>query len=150
VTIDGTPKVGRVSGQVLRQHRSNHGGITVQVTNGTTTLTSTTDAFGNFSILAPLGTVSVSANLSGYLGIRRVGVSVSSGATATLPPRTLLVGEVTGDTCIDKADMTAILNAIGTSASPSDPRDVDGNRQIWYDDLGLASFKGGTCGPIGW
>jgi hypothetical protein len=150
VHIDATPKVGRVVGQLLRQHRSNHGGVAVSVLSGSNTFSTVTDTAGRFSLLVPTGTASASASRLGYLSIRRNSLTVAPGASTTMPTVSLLAGEVTGDSCINQPDMSSILNAIGSSANANDPRDINGNLNIGYDDLNLASANGGLCGPMGW
>lgn len=150
LTLNGAPTVGKVVGQVRRQHRSLHGGVAVQVTLGSSTFSATTDNNGNFSVVVPAGSGSARASLLGYLSAQRGSVSVSAGATATLPLVTLLAGDVDGNNCVNTADTGAINNAVGTAASANDPRNVNGDTWIYYDDLGLASFNGGLCGPMGW
>ena len=148
-----TPKVARVSGTITRQHRSNHAGVLVTLMSGTLKLSTTTDAAGNFSLLAPSspGTVSVTASRGGYLSASRAGVAVSAGAAVTLPSVALLAGDVSGDNCVDwPNDSMVIGNAIGTTVSSDDRRDVNGDFQINFSDLSLAAANGGLCGPRPW
>jgi hypothetical protein len=148
-----TPKVATVTGQVTRQHRSNHAGILVTLTSGTLNLSTTTDAAGNFSIMAPTNpnTVSVTASRAGYLSARRASATVTAGGTVTLPAIALLAGDVSGDNCVDwVSDIQAIGNALGTAANSNDRRDVNGNLQIDFDDLSRAAANGGLCGPSLW
>jgi hypothetical protein len=150
VTLNGVPTAGKLTGQVRRQHRSLHGGVSVQVSIAGSTFTTTTDNNGNFSVLVPAGTGSARASLLGYLPAQRASVSATGGATVSLPQVTLLAGDVDGNLCVNTADTGAINSAVGTSASANDPRNINGDTWIYYDDLGLASFNGGLCGPMGW
>jgi hypothetical protein len=148
-----TPKVATVRGTVTRQHRSNHAGILVTLMSGTLKLSATTDATGNFSLLTPSSpsTVSVTASRGGYLSARRTTVAVSAGATVILPSVALLAGDVSGDNCVDWSnDVQVIGNAMGTTVSSDDRRDVNGNFQIDFSDVNLASANGGLCGPRPW
>ena len=150
VTLNGVPTVGKLTGQVRRQHRSLHGGVQVQVNVSNVNYTTTTDNTGTFSVLVPVGTGSARASLMGYLSAQRAGVSVTGGATVTLPPVMLMAGDVDGNQCINTADTGAINSAVGNAATPNDPRNINGDTWIYYDDLGLAAFNGGLCGPMGW
>ncbi len=149
-TLNGVPSVGKLTGQVRRQHRSSHGGVSVQVSMAGSTFSTTTDNDGNFSVLVPAGTGTAKASLLGYLPAQRGSVSVTRGATVSLPSVTLLAGDVDENLCINTADTNAINNAIDTAASANDPRNINGDTRIYYDDLGLAAFNGGLCGPMGW
>lgn len=154
VYIDNrTPKVATITGTVTRQHRSNHAGVLVTLMSGTLKLSATTDAAGNFSIMAPTSpnTVSVTASRAGYLSARRASATVTAGGTVTLPPVALRAGDVSGDNCVDwQNDLQAIGNATGTAANGDDRRDVNGNLQIDFDDLSRAAANGGQCGPSTW
>jgi hypothetical protein len=150
VTLNGVPTAGKLTGQVRRQHRSAHGGITVAVNVGGSTFSTTTDSSGNFSVLVPTGSGSARASLTGYLPAQRSSVSATAGATVTLPTVTLLAGDVDNNLCINTSDTSAINSAIGSAASANDPRNINGDSWIYYDDLGLAAFNGGICGPMGW
>jgi hypothetical protein len=148
-----TPVDGLLQGQVLRQHRTQHGGVSIQVDVGGSLLTTTTDAAGNFSLQVPARVVSVRASMPGYLPAQRASVSVTAGATVPLPAVTLLAGEVDGDAsaCITPADTGLIISGLdSTATSPDDPRDIDGDGKIDYPDLVLAATNGDVCGPLTW
>ncbi|HYO67538.1 MAG TPA: carboxypeptidase regulatory-like domain-containing protein [Archangium sp.] len=139
VTLNGVPTAGKLTGQVRRQHRSLHGGATVAVSVGGSTFSTTTDSSGNFSVLVPTGSGSAKASLTGYLPAQRSSVSATAGATVTLPTVTLLAGDVDNNLCINASDTGAINSAIGSAASTNDPRNINGDTWIYYDDLGLAA-----------
>ncbi|MCP3166407.1 hypothetical protein [Myxococcus qinghaiensis] len=155
LNIAGGPRTGLVQGKVLRQHRGNHGGVTVVVSNGGTQLgTAVTDAAGNFSLQVPAGSVSgVTASRAGYLAVQHTSFSLAAGATVDLPIVTLFAGNTDGDNDIDWADFAAIgpfvTNPL-TAVGPNDPRDVNGNGFIDWDDLSKASANGGLTGPRTW
>jgi hypothetical protein len=146
--------MGAIAGRVLRQHRTDHGGVTVTVSvGGTQQGTATTAADGSFSLQVPPGTVSVRASRLGYLPAERTGVVVTAGATAPLPEVTLVAGEVDGDAsaCITPLDTGLIISALGSAATPpDDARDINGDGTIDYPDLTLAADNGGLCGPMSW
>jgi hypothetical protein len=147
--VNATPQVAKVLGKVLRQYRTNHGGVTVTVKNGTTTVgTASTDASGSFSLQVFPGTVSAKATRAGYLYAEKSNVAVAAGGTVTLPTVTLPAGDMDDNGCITWAnDLMVIGNAIGMAASATDPRDINGDASINYLDLNLASANGGLCSP---
>ena len=147
--MTSTVQAGKVQGKVLRQHRTNHGGVTVTLRNGATTVgTAITDATGAYSMMVPPGTVTAKATHPGLLYAEKSGVVVSNGGTAMLPTVTLPAGDVDGNGCVTWAgDLTAIGNAIGTAVSSNDARNVNGDGVINYVDLNLASANGGLCSP---
>jgi hypothetical protein len=156
LTLDGKPPAamdGLVQGQVLRQYRTNHGGVTVQVDLGGSFLTTTTDAAGNFSLKVPARVMSIKVSKPGYVPAQRTYVSVTAGATLSLPTVMLLAGEVDGDAnqCVTPVDTGLIINGLdSTVSSPDDPRDIDGDGKIDYPDLVFAATNGDVCGPLTW
>jgi hypothetical protein len=148
-----TPKVATIRGNVKRQHRSNHAGILVTLMSGSLKISSTTDAAGNFSILASssTSTASITASRGGYLSTSRTGVAISAGADLNMPSVSLLAGDINGDNCVDwPNDVQVIGNAVGTNVSSDDRRDIDGNFRIEFNDVSLAAANGGLCGPRPW
>lgn len=154
LNANGTPQTATVQGKVLRQHRTNQGGVSVTVRNGSTVVGSTvTDAAGNFSLQVPVGTVSVTASRPGYLSASRSSLALVAGGTATLPTVTLYAGNMDGDNDIDWSDISAIGPAVTNppaSASANEPRDVNGNAVIDWDDVSKAAANGGRTGPSPW
>ncbi|WP_338867827.1 hypothetical protein [Myxococcus stipitatus] len=155
LNIAGAPRTALLRGTLLRQHRTQHGGITVVVNNGGTQLgTVVTDATGAFSLQVPAGAVSsVAAGRPGYLPLQRTSFSLAPGATVELPTVTLAAGNTDGDNDIDWADITAIgpyVTTPPTAVNSSDPRDVNGNGIIDWDDVSKASANGGLIGPRPW
>ncbi|MDY7226854.1 carboxypeptidase-like regulatory domain-containing protein [Hyalangium rubrum] len=154
LNVNGTPQTGTIQGKVLRQHRTNHGGVAVTVRSGSTVLGSTvTDAAGNFSLQAAAGTRSATASRPGYLAAQRASLSLAAGGTVTLPTVTLLAGDMDGDNDIDWTDVSAIgpyVTNPPAGVSPSDARDVNGNLFIDWDDVSKAAANGGRVGASPW
>jgi hypothetical protein len=151
VHIDKNSKVALLQGQVQRQFRNTHAGMTVQALIDGSTFTATTNETGNFSLTVPAGTGSVQALSIGYLPARRAEMTMTAGTTSTLPLVTLPAGNVDGSQCVDAADMVLINGAIpSTASSPDDPRDLDGDLRIGFPDLRLAASNGRLCGPMSW
>lgn len=151
LNVNGTPQTGTVQGKVLRQHRTNHGGVTVTVRNGSTVLGSAvTDALGNFSLQVPAGTLSATTSRQGYLSAQRASFTLSPGGTFTLPTVTLPAGNVDGDNDIDYSDINAISVSVPTNVLSTDPRDVNGNGATDWDDVSKAAANGGMTGPGAW
>jgi hypothetical protein len=152
--IDATPKVAKLEGKVFRQHRSTHGGVKVVVynINDGTQFSAITDSAGFFSVAVPPGTYVAKAWLLGYVSAKSTStVAVSAGSTTTLSSVMLPAGDVDGDGCVTWAgDVQPIGNAVGTSVSSTDPRDINGNKTLDWDDVSKASANGGLCGPVSW
>ncbi|MCP3168529.1 carboxypeptidase-like regulatory domain-containing protein [Myxococcus qinghaiensis] len=149
-----TVQTGTLKGKVLRQHRTSHGGVTVTAYRGSTPVGSVvTDAAGNFSVQVSAGTTSVIAARSGYLSAQRATFSLAAGATMELPTVQLFAGNTDGDNDIDWNDINAIGSAVTnplTAVGSNDPRDVNGNGFIDWDDSTKASANGGFVGPRIW
>jgi hypothetical protein len=151
LTLNGTSRVATLQGQLTRQHRTSHGGVTIQAIIGGTAFTTTTDATGTFSLAVPAGTGSLEASKVGYLSARRAELTATEGTLTRLPPMTLRTGDVDGSQCVDAADMALINSAISTPTSSADePRDLDGDMRIGFSDLRLAAGNGRQCGPMPW
>ena len=154
LSVNGTPQTALIQGKVLRQYRTTHGAVTVRVRNSTTMLGSVaTDNAGNFSVQINPGTVSVIASRKGHLSAQRPSLTLTAGATVTLPTVTLYGGNVDDDNDIDWADISLIGPAVTTpptSTSATDARDVNGNLIIDWDDVTKASANGGLIGPSAW
>jgi hypothetical protein len=152
VLLDGTaPKVATLQGQVQRQHRTEHAWTRLDVSMGSSTVSTYTDAAGNFSLVVPEGTATLTASRPGYLSARRDSMAVTaSGGPLSLPPVTLLAGDVDGSNCVTPADTGLIINALGTLLYPEDPRDLDGDGTVDFPDLILAAGNGNECGPKTW
>ncbi|AKQ68316.1 RTX toxin [Myxococcus hansupus] len=150
-----TAQFGMLKGRVLRQHRTNHGGVAVTVNRGNTPLGSAvTDAGGFFSVQVPAGSgTTITAARLGYLSAQRANFNVAAGGTLELPDVTLPAGNTDGDNDIDWNDINAIGSAVTTpptAVGPNDPRDVNGNGVIDWDDSAKATANGGMVGPRPW
>jgi hypothetical protein len=147
--VTAASQVGQVQGRILRQHRTNHGGVMVALRNGGTVVGSAvTDATGAYTLMVPPGTVSARATYAGNLYAEKNNIVVAAGGSVTLPTVTLLAGDVDNNGCVTWAgDLMPIGNANGTAASANDPRNINGDGVINLVDLNLATANGDKCSP---
>lgn len=155
LTVNGIAQVGAVKGQVLLQHRDSHAGVDIEVSINGRPLHVTTDATGNFNVMAPAGKVTVIARKAGYLPVELQNADVTAGPLATdLGAATLLAGDVDdkdGRHCVDTADMRAINSAIPSSTTTANEvLDINADLKIDFTDLRLAAGNGRKCGPTPW
>ncbi|KFA91365.1 carboxypeptidase regulatory-like domain-containing protein [Archangium violaceum] len=155
LTVNGIAQVGAVKGQVLLQHRDSHAGVDIEVSINGSPLHVTTDATGNFNVMAPAGKVTVIARKAGYLPVEFQNADVTAGTLATdLGAATLLAGDVDnkdGRHCVDTADMRAINSVIPSSTTPANEvLDINADLKIDFTDLRLAAGNGRKCGPTPW
>ena len=151
VLFDGTQRYAAIQGQVKLQHRAGHGDLLrVQLQIGNTFLFAAPDADGNFWQEVPAGTYVVSTLMPGYLSAQRGSVPLQPGVTTTLPLVTLLAGDTNASQCVDVADMRAINDAIPSDVEIDDPRDMDGDGKVTFQDLRQAAGNGRLCGPASW
>jgi hypothetical protein len=154
LTVNGPPQVGAVEGRVLLQHRGIHSGVDIEVSANGITLSVTTDATGNFNVLALPGKATVIARKAGYLPAEFQNADVTAGPATGLGDTTLLSGDVDnkdGKQCVNTADMRAINRAIPSSTtSANEVLDINADLKIDFTDLRLAAGNGRKCGPTPW
>lgn len=154
LNVDSVYKASQLKGRLLRQGRtSGHGGTGVQVVGTLGSFNAVTDHNGDFSLLVPVESLTLTASRPNYLSLRRSGVSVSGGNVTQLSAVNLPAGDVDDDDVVEPSDVSAILNAITTPptvVSSSDPRDINGNLVIDWTDVQLATGNGSLASPQPW
>jgi hypothetical protein len=152
--VDGVYKASQLKGRLLRQGRtSGHGSTSVQVVGTSGSFNAVTDHNGDFSLLVPVESLTITASRPNYLSLRKSGQSVSGGNVTQLSAVSLPAGDVDDDDVVEPSDVSAILNAITTpptSVSSSDPRDINGNLVIDWTDAQIATGNGGLASPQPW
>lgn len=80
-------------------------------------------------------------------------LAVASGGRLTViedtAPTLPVIGDVTGNSCVDRSDALAVARAFGHTGDPQDnPLDLDANGVVGFSDYALAlrSFTPGGCG----
>ena len=149
--VGAPPAICQITGTVLLQGRSDHGGVTIHVDG---TPMATTDSGGGFTAanLAP-GTHTVRAAHPGYLTSEAASVSCPASQTTELPPTTLLGGDANRDCVINLFDLVLVGAAYGTcEGDPAfDPRaDINGDGCVNLFDLVLVAANYGRGCPIPW
>ncbi len=129
--------------------------VTVTLTNAENTViaTATPDASGVFSISAPPGTYTLSAEASGYLKAENTAVVVVAGEITDMVAITLLAGDISGDAGLPdgKVDQFDALS-IGMNYNLATPEIADLNADgiINILDLELIADNYLATGPLPW
>ncbi len=146
ITTDdgGGDEDGTLTGQVLAGKA-----VTVSLYDDTDTLVTSAVAGedGSFSFTAPAGTYTVVATASGFLGAEG-SATLTANETTTMPPVTLLAGDIDGNDVIDQFDAMTI----GMSYNGAEPTAADLNNDgvINVLDLELLAANYRLTGPIVW
>ncbi len=152
IIVDGTvPGRGDIAGNVKVEARAddNQAGHTVEVF-GTTTLSDTTEANGDFWIdNAPADTYDVTADSAGFLSATCTGVEHTSDALTTLNDVVLLAGDINGDDIIDITDAVAIGSAFGSGAGEVADLNLDNTVDV-LDLILMAVNYGQTAADNPW
>jgi hypothetical protein len=135
---------GLLTGQVLASKP-----VTVSLYDASNTLISsvTANTNGTFSLNGPAGTYTVIATASGFLSSRGP-VTLTAGNTSTMPPISLLAGDIDGNNVIDQLDALTIGMNYNT-ASPA-AADLNNDGTINVLDLELLANNYRTTGPVVW
>jgi hypothetical protein len=131
IIVDGSiPGRGDMEGNVKVEGRADDNQADHLVTaaiSGTTTLTDTTEANGDFWIdNAPTGTYVLTANEAGFLAASCADVAHSSDALTTLDSAILLAGDINDDQIIDITDAVAIGAVFGNTEGEVADLNLDG------------------------
>jgi hypothetical protein len=146
ITTDGGggDEDGTLTGQVLAGKA-----VTVSLYDDTDTLVTSAVAGedGSFSFTAPAGIYMVVATASGFLGAEG-SATLTANETTTMPPVTLLAGDIDGNDVIDQFDAMTI----GMSYNGAEPTAADLNNDgvINVLDLELLAANYRLTGPIVW
>ena len=138
------PGTGTLNGKALASKV-----VTINVYNADNVLvgTGSVSADGTFEFSAASGINSVIASASGFLSAQR-SVTVTDGSTLTLPPVTLIAGDIDNNDVIDQFDALTI----GMNYNRAAPAEADLNNDgiINVLDLELLARNYRTSGPITW
>jgi|GEM_PF-1018352 len=142
------PAVGSLHGRVLLQGRRAFDGATILVSDGISTIT---DEDGRYFLASiPVGSVTVTVRLSGYLEAVRPGVSITEDTDLALPDLTLRGGDPNGDCNVNLSDLV-IVSSNFASSPPRDPRaDLNRDGRVDLQDLLLVTINLWQRCPSAW
>jgi hypothetical protein len=139
--------MGSVTGKVMLQGRMNHQGIAITIGQ---LPPATTNAEGSYAVLGsvPKGQHVIKAEKTGYL--RAMGhVEIRDDATTeTMPPVTLLAGDLNGDDAINLFDLVLISALFGNQDTESLLSDLNADGAVNLFDLVLVGNNLDKSGPI--
>ena len=144
ITDEVVVEEGTLTGQVFAGKA-----VTVELYDQTDTLVATTTAAqdGTFSLTAPVGTYTVVANASGFLGAEGSATLVAN-ETTSMPAVTLLAGDIDGNDVIDQFDAMTI--GMSYNAATPEAADLNNDGVINVLDLELLAANYRLTGPIAW
>lgn len=105
------------------------------------------DSSGDFSLSAPPGAYSITADAEGYLGAQG-NVTLSDGVVVTLPTITLPAGDIDGNSVIDQFDAMTI--GMGYNTALPSAADLNNDGVINVLDLELLAANYRRSGKIAW
>jgi hypothetical protein len=123
--------------------------VTVSLFNADNTLAASViaNADGTFSLTASAGTYTAVATASGFLGAQG-SVTLSNGATSTLPTISLLAGDIDNNNVIDQFDAMTIGMNYNTAIPAAADLTNDGTINVL--DLELLARNYRKTGPLAW
>jgi hypothetical protein len=134
------PVPGSIAGRVTLQGRSTYGGVTVAA-SGTSSMTTAAD--GSYWLAdVPPATYTVTLSMPGYLQ-QSLHVTVTSGASITLPDLILRAGDVNGDCTVGLMDLVLIGINYRHSPPTTANADINGDGSVDLLDLILVSLNMG-------
>jgi hypothetical protein len=133
-----------ITGQVLSSKP-----VAIRLYNADNSLAAslTANADGTFSLTAPAGIFTITANADGFLGAQG-SVTLTDGITSTMPVVALLAGDVDNNGVIDQFDALTIGMSYNT-ATPS-AADLDNDGMINVLDLELLARNYHKSGAVVW
>jgi hypothetical protein len=140
------PDKARIVGKIILQGRMAHGGTKVTVGD----LPPVTTIFdGSYAVSnVPTGQYFIKAVRPGYLCAQGYVTITIAGETRTLPPVTLMAGDLNEDGQVDLFDLVRMTAAFGTQ-DIADPRaDLTGDGKLNLFDMTLAGNNLGQTGPL--
>ena len=122
--------------------------VTVNIYDSNMILVATTEsADGNFSLEVAPGNYTVVAVAPGFLSAQRT-VTITTGVTDTLPPLTMLAGDLDANNVIDQFD--ALTIGMSYNAAVPDAADLNDDGIINVLDLELLAKNYRKTGPTPW
>jgi hypothetical protein len=143
-TLPVMPVPGSIVGRVTLQGRSMHGGVTVSAGDASSI---TTAADGSYWLAnVPPATYTVILSMPGYLQ-HWLQVTVTPGASITLPDLALRAGDVNGDCAVGLTDLVLIAINFHRSPPTTASVDINGDGSVDLFDLILVSLNMGQECP---
>ncbi len=137
-TLPIIPLPGSIVGRVTLQGRSAHGGVTVSAGEA---LATTTAADGSYWLTdVPPATYTLTLRMPSYLQ-HSLQVTVTSGASTSLPDLTLRAGDVNGDCTVGLTDLVLIAINFHRSPPTTANADINGDGSVDLFDLILVSLN---------
>ncbi len=136
--------VGALTGQVTA---SKPVGVNLYDANNTVVASVAANADGTFSLTAPAGTYTAVATAAGFLSVQG-SVTLSNGATSTLPTISLLAGDIDNNNVIDQLD--AITIGMNYNLAVPAAADLNSDGVIDVLDLELLAHNYRKTGPLAW
>jgi len=96
----------------------------------------------------PTGQYLVQAARAGYLSAQGYVTIAVAGETKTLPPITLIAGDLNGDGQVDLFDLVRMTVAFGAQDVADASADLTGDGQLNLFDMTLAGNNLGQTGPL--
>jgi len=121
--------------------------VTLYKQDTTVEATTTVDANGNFTMIAPAGTYSVVASAPGFLRAQGSPV-LTAGATTTMQNISLLAGDIDGNDVIDQFDALTIGMNYNLAAPAAADLNNDGTINVLDLELLAANYR--ETGPLAW
>ena len=135
---------GMLTGQVLA---SKPVGVNLYNTDHTLAASAAANTDGTFSLTAPAGTYTVVATAAGFLSVQG-SVTLSAGATGTMPMVSLLAGDIDNNNVIDQFDAMTIAMNYNTAVPAAADLNSDGIINLL--DLELLARNYRKTGPLAW
>jgi hypothetical protein len=147
VTPTTAVSLGSVTGSILLQGRVNHEGVTVSIAELPPV---TTNSDGTYSIVnsVPRGQHVIKAEKPGYLGATGYVEIGEESATQTMPPVTLLAGDLNADDVINLFDLVLIGTLLGNQDTESLRSDLNADGAVNLFDLVLVGNNLDKSGPV--
>lgn len=134
-------------GKVMLQGRTSHAGVTVTIGELAPV---TTSSDGTYAVLrgVPKGQHVIKAEKTGYLSAEGYVIIEDETHTKTMPPITLLAGDLNGDGTINLFDLVLIGTIFGQQDMESLRSDLNGDGMVNLFDLVLVGNNLGRDGPL--
>lgn len=139
------PDKARVVGKIILQGRMAHGGTKVTVGDWPPV---TTVFDGSYTVPnVPIGQYPIKATRPGYLSAEGYVTVTTAGETKTLPPITLIAGDLNEDGQIDLFDLVWMTTAFGAQEIAEPRADLTGDGTLDLFDMTLAGNNLGQTSP---
>ncbi len=136
--------IGMLTGRVLAGKPV---GINLYKADNTLAASAAANADGTFSLTAPAGTYTAVATSAGFLGARG-SVTLTAGATSTLPTVTLAAGDIDNNNVINQFDAMSLGMNYNTAVPAAADLNSDGTINVL--DLELLAHNYRKTGPLPW